>query len=151
MENHVTPSKTFKPEVKCVLIPFQNCWDTRMSIIWYPELNWSRSIKEGSTSFLLNNYFSIKIIFNKWSPVQSGRSSKNTGRSWRIKVDGQKGSMWTVQKTESERFNEKMDGLKKKNWTAIRDESGRSKRRVTSMLVKNVGDQMWGILRVRVQ
>ena len=37
-----------------------------------------------------------------------------------------------------------MNGLKKENWTAIRDESGRSKRRVTSMLVKNVGDQESG-------
>ena len=46
--------------------------------------------------------------------------------------------------TESGQFNEKMNGLKKENWTAIRDESGRSKRRVTSMLVKNVGDQESG-------
>ena len=61
-----------------------------------------------------------------------------------IKVDGQKGSMWTVLKTENGRFNEKMDGLKEENWTVIRDESGRSKRRVTSMLVKNVGDQESG-------
>ena len=38
----------------------------------------------------------------------------------------------------------KMDGLKKENWTAIRDKSGRSKRRVTSMSVKNVGDQESG-------
>ena len=37
-----------------------------------------------------------------------------------------------------------MDGLKEENWTVIRDESGRSKRRVTSMLVKNVGDQESG-------
>ena len=52
--------------------------------------------------------------------------------------------MWTVQKTENGRFNEKMDGPKEENWTVIRDESGRSKRRVTSMLVKNVGDQESG-------
>ena len=52
--------------------------------------------------------------------------------------------MWTVLKTENGRFNEKMDGLKEENWTVIRDESGRSKRRVTSMLVKNVGDQESG-------
>ena len=42
-----------------------------------------------------------------------------------------------------------MDGLNKESWTTMRDESGRSKRRVTSMLVTNFSDQMWGILRIR--
>ena len=39
----------------------------------------------------------------------------------------------------------KIDGLKKENWTAKRDESGRFKRRVTSMLLRNVGGQIWGM------
>ena len=38
-----------------------------------------------------------------------------------------------------------MDGLKKENGITMRDERERFKRKVTSMLVMNVDDQMRGI------
>ena len=63
-----------------------------------------------------------------------------------MRVGGQKAS-----KVDGLRNGGKMVGLKKENWTVMRDESGRSKRRVMSMLVTNVSDQMWGFFRVRVQ
>ena len=39
-----------------------------------------------------------------------------------MKVDGKKGSKWTVQKTE----REKMDSLYKENWKVMKDESERA-------------------------
>ena len=62
-----------------------------------------------------------------------------------LKLGGPKGSKWTVQKTSNRRSEkEKLNCLKKENWTVTRDESRRSKKILTSMLVLNVGNPMWG-------
>ena len=76
--------------------------------------------------------------------LESKRTVREKERSGNQRVDGRKnktaGSKGRSKRLKVDGLIRKTDGLKKATWTDMRDESGRSKRRVTSMLVTNVGD-----------
>ena len=115
--------------------------------------------------FLLNNYFSIKMIFKKWGQLQSGRprglkldgpndwkwavlsqsgrSAKKNGleiKKWTVRKNKTAGSKGRSKRLKVDGLIRKTDGLNKEIWTNMRDENGRSKRRVTSMLATQCGE-----------